>query len=168
MEEEKEPMKEEEEEKEPQKSSFKWIILVGIVVFLGIGGFFGWSMFMKGGEGEAKISETREKPKKESSIIFPLDSFIVNLMDKSGLGRRYLKVTMKLEVSSEKDKERVKEYTPQIRDTVLLLLSSMTFNEINSMEGKIELKESLLSRINRVMGEKVHIKKIYFSEFVVQ
>ena len=113
------------------------------------------------------IPENPFKPKEEKSIICPLDSFIVNLMDKAGMGKRYLKVTMKLEVGSKNDQDLLDEHTPQIRDTVLLLLSSLTFKEINSMEGKLDLKQSLISRINQVLGED-RVKKIYFSEFVVQ
>ena len=167
MAEEKESMEDVNEGKAPKKSMFKWILLAGIVLFLGISGYFGWALVMKGGEGVAGIPEHLLKLREQRSIICPLDSFIVNLMDKSGLGKRYLKVTMKLEVGSEKDKELLEDHTPQIRDTVLLLLSSLTFKEIGSIEGKLDLKQSLISRINRVLGDG-RIKKIYFSEFVVQ
>ena len=74
---------------------------------------------------------------------------------------------MKLEVGSDDDQDLLEEHTPQIRDTVLLLLSSLTFKEINSMEGKLELKQSLIFQINQVLGAD-RVKKIYFSEFVVQ
>ena len=167
MAEEKESMKNDDEGKAPKKSFFKWILLTGIVLFLVIGGYFGWTLFMKGGEGVAGIPGPLLKMREEKRVIYPLNSFIVNLMDKSGLGKRYLKVTMKLEVGSDKDKELLENHTPQIRDTVLLLLSSLTFKEINSIEGKIDLKQSLISRINLVLGDG-HVKKLYFSEFVVQ
>lgn len=166
MAEEKESMENEDEGKTPQKSFFKWILLTGIVLLVVIGGYFGWALFMKGGEGVAGIPDSLLKLK-EKSVICPLEPFIVNLMDKSGLGKRYLKISMKLEVGSDKDKDLLDNHTPQIRDTVLLLLSSLTFKDINSIEGKIDLKQSLISRINRVLGDGP-VKKIYFSEFVVQ
>lgn len=167
MAEEKESMEDVKEGKAPKKSMFKWVLLAGIVLFLGIGGYFGWALVMKGGEGVAGIPKPLQKLRAGKSIICPLDSFIVNLMDKSGLGKRYLKVTMKLELDSEKDKELLEDHTPQIRDTVLLLLSSLTFKEINSIEGKLDLKQSIISRVNRVLGDG-RVKTIYFSEFVVQ
>jgi len=150
-----------------KKSKFKWILLLAIVLILGIGGYFGWAFVMKGGEGVAGIPDPLLKLKEDKTVIYPLDSFIVNLMDSSGLGKRYLKVKMKLELSREKDKDLVDSHTPQIRDTVLLLLSSLTFKDINSIEGKLDLKQSLITRINRVLGDG-YVKKIYFSEFVVQ
>jgi flagellar basal body-associated protein FliL len=35
------------------------------------------------------------------------------------------------------------------------------------MDGKLELKQALLSRINRALGGTV-VRKLYFTEFVVQ
>jgi len=55
----------------------------------------------------------------------------------------------------------------QIRDTILLLLSSQSYAEISSMEGKLELKQSLLVRINQLLGGK-KVRRLYFTEFVVQ
>jgi flagellar FliL protein len=167
MAEEKEAIGNEDEGITPKKSFFKWILLTGIVLFVVIGGYFGWTLFVKGGEGVAGISEPLLKLREEKPVIYPLNPFIVNLMDKSGLGKRYLKVTMKLEVGNEKDKDLLADHTPQIRDTVLLLLSSLTFKDINSIEGKIDLKQSLMARINRVLGDG-RVRTIYFSEFVVQ
>ena len=100
-------------------------------------------------------------------IVHPLDAFIVNLTDKAGLGKRYLKATIILEVGSEEDKKMLERHKPQLRDTILLLLSSQSINEVNTMEGKIELKQILVSKINQVLGEGI-VHRLYFTEFVVQ
>lgn len=151
------------EGQEPKKSKFKLIIIVVAVLLLGGGGYFGWSMYQQ--KPDEALSETEEEAK--VPVIHPLQSFIVNLADKKGMGKRYLKVTMEVEVENEKNRVKVENNTPQIRDTVLLLLSSKQINEINTMEGKLDLKQALLSRMNRITGEGI-IKRIYFSEFVVQ
>jgi flagellar FliL protein len=101
------------------------------------------------------------------SIVCPLNSFVVNLLDKNGVGKRYLKVTMQLEVGKEEEKLLIENHNPQIRDTVLLLLSSQSLKEINTMDGKLELKQALLSRMNQILGDGV-VRRIYFTEFVVQ
>ena len=160
-----------QQEIQPKRSFFKFIILGVMVVVLGAGGYVGWNYF-KGKKNE-KIKETQTtKPKAnekkdETKIVFPIESFIVNLADRSGHGKRYLKVTLALEVRDEEKKKRVEGYTAELRDTILLLLSSQLFSEINSLEGKLELKQALLSRINQVLGEGV-VHRIYFTEFVVQ
>ena len=158
-----------EPKKEQSKRSFAKLIILGVlVVVLGAAGYLGWNMFVKGSETEAQVSETNtQKIKVEKTISYPLESFIVNLMDKSGSGKRYLKVGMILEIGNQEQGMVVDKYKPQIRDTILLLLSSKSFPEISTMEGKLELKRALLSRINQILGE-VIVTRLYFTEFVVQ
>lgn len=163
---------EEKEAPEEKKSFLKWIVIGVVIIALGAGGFVGWRMFMskdvneKEGE-ESAVEEPVETKEKEMSIIYPLESFIVNLMDKSGYGKRYLKTTVELEVGDEEAQQVLVENKAQLRDTILLMLSSQTFAEISSIEGKIELKQTLLVRINRLLGGK-KVRRLYFTEFVVQ
>ena len=150
------------DEKQPKKSKFKLIIIAVLVLLLGVGGFFGWNIYKKRGKKKAETEKGED-----ISIIYPLKSFVVNLMDKKGVGKRYLKITIELEVEKEEDKLMVEKHIPQLRDTILLLLSSQTLKEINSMEGKLELKQTLLSRMNQIFDTRI-VRRIYFTEFVVQ
>ena len=83
------------------------------------------------------------------------------------MGKRYLKVKMELEVENDEMSKKVEKHTPQLRDAFLMVLSNQTFSDVNTMEGKLELKQSLLLRANQVLGDG-SIHRIYFSEFVVQ
>ena len=163
MAEEKEEVKDVDKEKgTAMKSKLKLIIMAVVVLFIAVGGIYGYSKFNKGKEKKAEISKTDK-----ASIVLPLNSFVVNLMDKQGVGKRYLKITMELEVNKEEDKLLIENHNAQIRDTILLLLSSQSLKEINSMEGKLELKQALLSRMNQILGDGL-VRRIYFTEFVVQ
>ena len=163
MADEKEDVKDDDKEKATaKKSKLKFIIIAVVVLLIGVGGIYGYSKFNKGKEKKADISQTDK-----ASIVLPLNSFVVNLMDKQGVGKRYLKITMELEVNKEEDKLLIENHNAQIRDTVLLLLSSQSLKEINTMEGKLELKQNLLSRMGQILGDGV-IRRIYFTEFVVQ
>ena len=64
-------------------------------------------------------------------------------------------------------KPGIDQYKPLINDSVLILLSSKTYNELGTVEGKIQLKQELIMRMNQVLGGPM-VKKIYFTEFVVQ
>lgn len=162
MAEEKENTKDDQENKSSRKSYLKLIIIASIVLVLGAGGFFGYSKFKKSSEATAAT------PKKQKvSIICPLKSFVVNLLDKRGVGKRYLKVTIEVEVGGEEGKQLIDSHNPQLRDSILLLLSSQTLEEINTMDGKLALKQELLSRMKQVLGDGV-VRRIYFTEFVVQ
>lgn len=48
-----------------------------------------------------------------------------------------------------------------------MLVSSETDRNIISPEGRLQLKEELMDRINSVLGDKA-IKNIYFTDVVVQ
>jgi len=160
-----------QQEIQPKKFFHKFIILGVMVVVLGAGGYVGWNYFK--GHRYKNIKETQttkadaNKKKDEAKIVFPLESFIVNLADREGVGRRYLKITLALEVCDEEEKRMVTRYTAELRDTILLLLSSQSFSEISTMEGKLELKQALLSRINHALGGRI-VQRLYFTEFVVQ
>ncbi|MGA7144669.1 MAG: flagellar basal body-associated protein FliL [Desulfobacterales bacterium] len=162
MAEEKEKAKDAPEEKTSKKLSLKLIIIASIVLFIGAGGFFGYSKFKKSSEASAAT-----KKKQKVSIICPLKSFVVNLLDKRGVGKRYLKVTVEVEVGRDEDKQLIDSHNPQLRDSILLLLSSQTLEEINTMDGKLALKQELLSRMKQILGNGV-VRRIYFTEFVVQ
>ena len=167
-EEKKEREKDVEEETQPKKSFLKFIILGVIVIAVGAGGYLGWDLLVKGKKEGPKTPTSRPQIRREETgISYPLESFIVNLMDKAGLGKRYLKVEIILEIGGEEAKRVVDGQKPRLRDTILLLLSSQSFKEINTMEGKLELKQALLSRINQTLGEGI-VQRIYFTEFVVQ
>ena len=92
---------------------------------------------------------------------------VTTLIGKSGAGKRYLKLTMELEIKGEEKRLEVERRIPHLRDTILLLLSSRSLKDIGTMEGKLELKQALLLRINRILGEGI-VHKLYFTEFVVQ
>ena len=155
-----------------KRSTSTLIVLAVVGVMLGAGGHMGWTSLMKGKyqgrNGEFQVSKSNPTSKNdEKKMVFPLESFIVNLADKTGLGKRYLKLTLALEVNDEGNKKMLEAHTAELRDTILLLLSSRSFREISTMDGKLELKQALLSRINQAIGGVV-VRKLYFTEFVVQ
>jgi len=159
MAEEKEEAKEGEEGK-AKKSKLNLIIIAGLIILLAVGGYFGYSKYKKSNENKAE-------KEKQMSILIPLKSFVVNLFDERGIGKRYLKINMELEVGSEEDRTKVENNVARLSDTVLILLSSQSLKEINTMEGKFELKNAIILRLNQILGNKT-VRSIYFTEFVVQ
>ncbi len=61
----------------------------------------------------------------------------------------------------------IKENLQKITDSILVLLSSKTFEEVYSVQGKFKLKDEITTRVNRflVLG---HVKDAYFTEFIIQ
>ena len=97
--------------------------------------------------------------------IFSLETFIVNLADKGG--KRYLRVTMDLELGNTELENEITKRLPQVRDSVLMILPAKRFEDINSAEGKITLRDEILDALNGFLTQG-QVTKIYFKEFVVQ
>ena len=145
------------DDKNRKKSPLRWILIAGAAVVLGVGGYLAWSFFGPGFSKDGALSSggspAKEVNKNEvSRIICPLDSFVVNLMDKTNIAKRYLKVTMALEVADEEAKAKIERHKTQIRDTIILLLTSQTVQDLNSVEGKLGLKQELMNRVNLILG----------------
>jgi flagellar FliL protein len=171
-----EEREEEKEDREPEgeaeKKGFplKLVILLVVVLGLGGGGFYAWKSGMLnrflGGEKQAHASkgEKKEVPL-DVGPTRSLETFIVNLADPQG--RRYLKVKMDLELSDEKVMPELDKRLPQLRDTILTTLCSKTYDEIGTLEGKMQLRMEIMARLNQLL-KAGKIRNLYFTEFIVQ
>ncbi len=157
------------------------IILIAGTLVLGLGGAFAMFKMMSGSSGEKPAAEgAAEKPAThgeaeskggghagggETGAIADLDPFIVNLADSPEV--RYLKVTMKLELTNASAAEEITARTPQIRDAILVLLTSLDSVTARSPQGKHKLREDVTQRINGLLPKK-SVKTAYFTDFVIQ
>ncbi len=154
----------EEGEGEKKKLPLKWII-IGVVVFLLVGGgILGWFM-LKGGDKEDAPHKPTTVSESGFGQIFPLEIFVVNLNDPGG--KRYLKTKIELEFVREGFGEELNNRLPQIRDAVLLLLSDKSIENVRGIDGKIALRNELIKKINQIL-ETGKIRNLYFTEFVIQ
>ena len=157
------------------------LIVVGVLALAG-GGYFAYTNFFqeeaveesaegdkKGEEGEeggegGEGGEQEELPP-DVGVMFTMDPFVVNLAGSKG--KRFLKVTTTLELSSPEVNPEFEENLQKITDSILVLLSSKSFEDVYSVQGKFKLKDEITTRVNRflVVG---HVKDAYFTEFIVQ
>ena len=116
---------------------------------------------------EEKTSSEEPKPAKKvkKDLMFHLEPFIVNLA-KSG-GNRFLKVTVSLEMSSPEVRLGLKKNIQKVTDSILLLLSTKTFKDVYSVQGKFTLKGEITTRANQFLTEG-QVKGAYFTEFIIQ
>ncbi len=172
---------EENQEEQPKKGGkLKLIIIILIALIILGGGGFAAYMFMfkksppppaptqKNAQAQQQQQAQAAPPVVKKRKILPqttLAPFIVNLADKNA--RRYLKVKIALELSDEKLKDEIKERTPEIRDLVTLLLSSKTFADISTFDGKLALKTEIMNRLNAILING-RVTNVFFVDFVVQ
>ena len=145
-------------------------LVVGLVVLVA-GGGGGWWFFVHrphaaATEGDAEAKEGEHPHEKEGpGAVEALDPFIANLADEDG--RRYLKATLQFEFFDREIPNEFRERTAQVRDVILTLLTSKTFAEIRSPQGKALLREEIINRTNHITHRDI-VKSVYFTEFIVQ
>jgi flagellar FliL protein len=94
-----------------------------------------------------------------------MDPFVVNLADQ---GRpKYLKIRMSIESQEMKVNEEYGKRLPQLRDMILTVLSSKSYGEISDSEGKMKLREEIITKLNRLLRT-FQVKTLYFTEFMIQ
>jgi len=163
-----------EETKEEKKFSLKILVILLVAIIAGGGGYFVYTKYFSAKTGPEKVAQAAEKGKAEESKpgadnemgpIYKMAPFIVNLADADG--RRYLKTTIELEMADDNVRAEVDKRLPMLRDAMLILLSGKTFEEINDTQGKMTLRQEMESKFDSLISTGA-IKRVYFTEFVVQ
>jgi len=153
---------------EPKKKSKLGLLLVlGTVFLLSAGGFYAYTAIwapepQTGGE---KSGVKPEQLTEAVGEMFTLEPFVVNLSDPQG--KRYLKLTVSMELESKEAVGKATKLVPKLRDMVIILLTSLTFEEVMTPEGKMQIRDELLARFNQILRPD-RVRNIYFTDFVVQ
>lgn len=114
-------------------------------------------------KGEKHTLESEEHSKEFIGKLVPLETFLVNL---SGAhGRKLLKINMELEVNNAEVQEEIEKIKPKIRDYIIIIVSSKSFAEVSTKEGKDALREEIKNQINLFLT-KGQINKVFFTEFL--
>ena len=157
---------------ESKGSAKKWIIIGVVALVLAGGGYATWDFLLAErflGKNNQQTEETEhstaEVKDETFGSIHEMEPFIVNLLGREG--KRYLKTTIEFEVENDDIKKKLTQRNPQLRDAILLLLTSKSFEDISKPKGKLQLKNELIARINQILPG-TGIRTLYFTEFVVQ
>ncbi len=184
---EEETTEEESAPKEKKSSNMLMIIIIVVLILIIIIGAVVAVLLMSGDEEAVDATSTPPAAKEktvskrstrsnsnafedtrkldEIGILYPLDTFTVNL--KSDSGRRYLKVAMSLELEGEELSMELDAKAAVLRDRIIRILSSKTLEEISSKKGKQKVSEQIMDTLNAMLSDG-RIKGIYFTEFVIQ
>lgn len=113
------------------------------------------------GEKEEQVKEKLDKD--FVGKLIPLETFLVNLAGSHG--RKLAKVNMELEVSNNEVQEEIDKLKPKIRDIIIIIVSSKTYAQISTKEGKDQLRDEIRDQVNLFLT-KGQIQKVYFTEFI--
>jgi flagellar FliL protein len=165
----------------PKKGKKLVIVIVAALVMvlaLGGGGFMVWKKMHPADE-EDEVEVAADKPKTEKKkgakevgpIYIALDQFTVNLAPDNG--DQFLQVMISVEVEDMTVGDRLKSYTPKMRNNVMLLLSGKKASELITKAGKEALANEIRNLINEVLdpGAKPGygpVKEVLFTSFIIQ
>ncbi len=182
-------MADEQKQEQPKKrSKLKIIILLIILLLLITGGIvcYWWlnlrvpekiseesqtaqtaAVQTQDAKANPKAGETKTTDTASSKTVLNLVSIptvTINLADKDTI--RYLKVGFDVELSTKDSAQALEEQKARIRDSIIILLSSKTYADIASTEGKLKVKNEIATRLNQILGVP-RVVQIYFNEFVI-
>jgi flagellar FliL protein len=155
-----------------KKKNLLLFVIIGVLVVVaaaGGGAFF----FLFSDIDDEKLAEeiSRDEASRMNTtaasigVMLELEPFVVNLADPKA--RHFLKASITLELRTERSKEHANTLLPMIRNDIIMLLSSQTLEDVITMEGKISLRDEIVARVTRILGEG-YLRNVYFSQFVVQ
>lgn len=149
------------------KSRTMLFVIIGIVVVAVIGAVAAYALgvFSKSIPDAGKDDAEQATPVKSAGPLVALKPFIVNLADEDD--NRYLKVTVELEVKDASVEAACEERAAKIKDVMISLFSSKTFDQIRDIKGKIKLRQEITTRLDEILGTKA-IRQVFFTEFIVQ
>ncbi len=148
------------------KSKLTLFILIGLLLAgAGIGGTW---YFMKKQYEEAGSGVTVEK--KKPTTFIKIEPFTVNLQPEERKSH-YLQVELSLKANETEVVTAIENSKPEIRNQILLLLSSKKPSEINTLEGKQKLSQDIIQAIQSKMESESlqnDILDVLFTSFIIQ
>lgn len=162
-----------EEENQTENASgggMNKIVLAGIaVVVLGVGAFAGMTL-MKDEPAEGD-EQAEAAPSSGPAIYQSLHPpMVVNFKDSLG-DSHFMQITMEVMSRDQTTINAIRDHTPAIRNSLILLYSNAVYEEVTTREGKEQMLADGLAEIQRVMTEQTgdaSVEAVYFTALVIQ
>lgn len=113
-----------------------------------------------------KDMEAEQENSSHVPLIYTMDKVTVNLF---GEPKRSIRVEINLEMLGKEGFEEVMhpDNRARAKDAIYNILNAKTFDELESIQGKLFLKDQIIASMNKILHEGV-VKDVYFTDFVVQ
>lgn len=115
-------------------------------------------------------------------VMVNMSTKIINLVDPTG--HKYIRLTIVAEFAPENEEyaampeeeksvyltefqDKLNSRMPIMDDTVITLLSTKTYEQLYTADGKEQLRAEIMSSLSQRLPD-LHLLSIYFTEFVVQ
>ncbi|WP_336273281.1 flagellar basal body-associated protein FliL [Vreelandella indica] len=146
-----------------------WIMII-LVLLSSIGAAVAIYMVIDQRKDGTETAEVQQAMERATPIFMRIEPFTVNLVD-DGYGSRLLYTGLTLRVGNDESKVILEEHMPQVRSRLLMLLSGKQADELTSTEGKQQLAQAIVDRLNVPLTENqppLDLREVLFTEFIVQ
>jgi flagellar protein FliL len=96
-------------------------------------------------------------------------AFVVNFSGDSDV--RFLQIELQIATRDPNVPPKMIEHDPAVRNSLVMLFASQKPSDLESREGKEQLRKQVLDEIRKVMkqvGASDKIENVYFTNFVMQ
>ena len=150
-----------------KKSGKKGLIIMILIGVIAIGAGAGGAWFFMQGQQEDEFEPAR--PKKIPTAFKELDIFTVNLQpEEKG---QYLQLGLTIKIRETDVAQEIDRLMPEIRNRILLILTSKTAIDLATLVGKQQLSSDLADEIKKSLDSETHreeILEVLFTSFVIQ
>jgi len=149
----------------------KWIIIGVAVVLLGVGGFFGYSMFMGEPEAEEGEETAEEAPADQPALFASLHPpLVINFHDSYG-DSHFMQMTLEVMAREQSLVDAVRDHAAVIRNALILTFSNLEYETVNTREGKQEMLDDALAEVQTIIENETGetgIEAVYFTGLIIQ
>ena len=160
----------------PKKGRKKLMLIVGLALFLVVGGTAGaWFMgfldpvlaMLGMGATEEEVVDGEAGPiVSQEAVFYDLPELLVNL-NTGGRKSTFLKIRISLELASVEDVTRIEQMMPRIIDNFQVYLRELRVEDLKGSAGVYRLREELLTRVSAAVAP-AEVNDVLFKEMLVQ
>jgi flagellar protein FliL len=155
-----------------KKSKLPMIVAAAVVALLAAGGGAYFFIGKKDpAEQDAKAAKAQQSAPKGPAIYVEFDPpFVVNFEARGAV--RFLQISAQVMTRDPATAELVKTHDPVLRNDLLMLFGSQTYDLLSTREGKEQLRAQALQSVAKVVtsegGNGKAVEQLYFTSFVMQ
>jgi flagellar FliL protein len=160
-------------EAESNGSRLLVVVLAAVIAAAAGGGgvyFFASGKRAASAESVAGAKEQHEVAKSPAVYVKFDPPFVVNFEAKGLM--RFLQVSVEIMTRDPATAELIKSHDPMLRNDLLMLFGSQSYETISTREGKEQLRKEALEVVAQVIaaegGDAKRVEQLYFTSFVMQ
>lgn len=147
------------------------LLIILNICGLGTGAYWVYASTL-GYESPYIVEETLRQPAslpqavEKGMNVYTMDKFLVNL---SGQPQRQILLQVNLDMLNSQSFTEImdSDKTARARDSIIRLLNDKSYSDIETIQGKLFLKDKIVEEVNKVLRVGL-VKDVYFTDFVVR